>query len=398
MSYVLTPNDELLNRVHRLQKKLVEKKLDGTFLTKNVEIFYYSGSMQNSMMFVPAEGEPILFVKKSIARAKKETPFLVEPMPSFKHLPQQLKSKGITLEQIGIELDILPYNQFQRFQRVFSETKLVDISPITRLQRSIKSEYEINLIRQSAKVVDEAVQMLPQIIKPGMTELELTAILEKIVRERGHIGYMRTRSYNMELVLGMVASGRAAALPTSFDGPAGGEGITPAFPQGSGWKKLEVNEPIIIDIAAAINGYIIDQTRMAVIGELDSELEHAYQVALEIKKETEKNAKPGTLWSAHYLHALEIVKKAGLIDYFMGYKEDQAKFLGHGVGLELDELPVLARGLDNPLEEGLVIAIEPKFTFPDKGVIGIENTYVVRADGLESLSISSEEVIKIPEK
>lgn len=396
MPYDLIPHEEVSNRITKLQNKMKEVHLEGTLLTRNVDIYYYSGSMQNSILFVPDEGKPVLFVKKSIIRAKEETPFIAEEMPSLKLLPELIKKRGIAISKLGLDLDVLPYNQFVRYQKVFSETSFSDISPITRLLRSVKSEYEIEMIRQSAEVVDEMIREIPVILKRGMTELELTAQLEKLGREKGHIGYIRTRAYNMELVLGMVASGKSAAVATSFDGPAGGVGITPAFPQGSGWKKVEENEPIIIDVAVAKNGYIIDQTRMAVIGELDQELEKAYELSLRIIKETEINAKPGTLWSEHYIRALNMVEQAGMKDYFMGFKDDQAKFLGHGVGLELDELPVLAKGLDQPLEEGMVIAIEPKFTFPEKGVIGIENTYVVRKNGLEQLTVSSEKIIKLP--
>lgn len=394
-NYELTPALEVKKRVNDLQDSLRKKEIDGALLTKNIDIFYFSGTMQNSMMFIPNEGEPILFVKKSLERAKEETPFIVQEMKSLKQLPEMIAKTGYQAKTIGAELDVLPVNQFERIKRVFSDSSIKDISFMIRLQRSIKSDYEIGLLRKSAEVVKDAVLELPNIIKPGMSELELTSILEKFVRDRGHLGYIRTRAYNMELVLGMVASGGSAAFATSFDGPAGGEGLTPAMPQGSGWKAIEGNEPILVDIAAAVNGYIIDQTRMGVIGHLDEEFERAYQVSLNIIKETEKNAKPGTLWSEHYLHALKIVEEEGLKDHFMGYKENQAKFLGHGVGLELDELPVLAKGLDFPLEEGMVIAIEPKFTFPNKGVIGIENTYVVRNKGLERLSIAPEEIVRI---
>lgn len=395
MPYDLIPHEEVRNRIEKLQNKMKEVHLEGTLLTRNVDIYYYSGSMQNSILFVPVEGEPVLFVKKSIIRAKEETPFITEEMPSLKLLPTLIKKRGAAIEKLGLDLDVLPYNQFVRYQKAFLETAFTDISSITRLLRSVKSEYEIELIRQSAKVVDEMIREIPAILKKGMTELELTTQLEKLGREKGHIGYIRTRSYNMELVLGMVASGKSAAVATSFDGPAGGVGITPAFPQGSGWKEVSENEPIIIDVAVAKNGYIIDQTRMAVIGELDQELEKAYELSLQIIKETEMNAKPGTLWSEHYIRALDMVEEAGMKDYFMGFKDDQAKFLGHGVGLELDELPVLAKGLDQPLEEGMVIAVEPKFTFPEKGVIGIENTYVVRKNGLEQLTLSAEKIIQL---
>jgi len=350
--------------------------------------------MQNSFLFIPKKGEPILFVKKSVERAKEETQLSVEQMTSLKSLPEKIEKRGFNTEKIGLELDIIPYNNYLRIQKAFHKSNIIDISNIIRLQRSIKTEYEIEQLKESAKIVNDAILELPNILDPEMTELELTAEIERFVRKRGHIGYIRTRAYNMELVIGMVAAGKSAASPTSFDGPAGGKGLTPAMPQGSGWNKIGQNQPILIDIAAAFNGYIIDQTRMAVIGELDKDLEFAYQVSLEILKETEQNAKPGTLWSEHYQNALKIVKRAGLSDYFMGFKDDQAKFLGHGVGLELDELPILAKGLDNPLQKGMVFAIEPKFTFPDKGVIGIENTYVVTDNGLKHLSFAPENIIK----
>ena len=180
-----------------------------------------------------------------------------------------------------------------------------------------------------------------------------------------------------------------------FDGPVSGQGLSPAYPQSGGQKRIARGEPVILDYLGVVDGYIVDQSRMAVIGELEPQLEEAYQVSLSIIKETEKNAKPGTLWSEHYLHAVKMAEEAGLKDYFMGFKQDQAKFLGHGVGIELDEFPVLAKGLDQLLEVGMVIAIEPKFTFPYKGVIGIENTYVVTENGLQALSYAPEEIIRI---
>lgn len=393
MEYLLIPAVELKERVAKLQKELIKTGLDGVLLTNNVDIYYYSGTMQNSIVFIPAENEPVLFVKKSIDRARRETPFFVEELTGLKKLPAQILGTGSKVNKLGLDLDIIPYNLFKRIEAAFLDTDFIDISFMVRLQRSVKSPFEIELLKKSAKAVYEAVLEIPNIFKLGISELELSSQLEKIVRDKGSIGFVRTRTYNMELVLGMITSGKEAATPTSFDGPTGGLGLTSAMPQSASYKIIERNEPIIIDISAAINGYIIDQTRMAVIGTLDKELESAYNLSLAILREIEQNAKPGTTWSEHYVRALEMVESAGLSDYFMGYKENQAKFIGHGVGLELDELPVLAKGLDYFLEEGMVLAIEPKFTFPNKGVIGIENTYVVTKNGLESLCYNSEDII-----
>jgi len=395
VNYSIVPENEVKERVEKLQNLLTEKGIESALITQHVDLFYYSGTMQNSMMLIPSSGTPILYVKKSIERAKRETPFEVDAMPSMKQFSEHLLSKGFHIGKVGLELDVLPYAQVQRFQKAFGMTQFVDVSALIRQQRSVKSPYEIEAIQQSAKVAYEAVQEVPQILKRNMKEIEFVAEIEKFVRVRGHIGNMRLRAYNQELFLGMVVSGQSAATPTAFDGPAGGEGLSPSMPQGAGWKTIQENEPILIDIAVAVNGYIVDQTRMAVIGELDPQLEEAYKVALSIIKETEKNAIPGTLWSEHYFNAVRMAEEAGLKDYFMGFKQDQAKFLGHGVGIELDEFPVLAKGLDHPLEVGMVIAIEPKFTFPDKGVIGIENTYLVTEEGLQALSYAPEEIIRI---
>ena len=395
MSYSIVPEVEVKNRIAKLQENLTEKQIESALITQHVDLFYYSGTMQNSMLIVPAVGEPVLFVKKSIERAKKESPLTILPMPSLKLLPQQLNDLGVAIGKVGLELDVLPYAQFQRYQKAFEQTQFVDISLMIRHQRSIKSAYEIEAIRKSAQVANDAILEVPNILRAGMREIDFVAEIEKFVRVRGHIGNMRLRAYNQELFLGMVVSGESASTPTAFDGPAGGEGVSPSMPQGAGWKVVRENEPILIDIAVAVDGYIVDQTRMAVIGELEPQMEGAYQIAMSIIKETERNAKPGTLWSEHYLNALKMAEDAGLQDHFMGFKKDQAKFLGHGVGIELDEFPVLAKGLDHPLEVGMVIAIEPKFTFPGKGVIGIENTYVVTENGLEPLSFAPEEIIKL---
>ena len=393
--YPKVPREEIEYRIRTFQQDLKKHNYDGAIILQNVDQYYFTGTMQNALLFIPSEGISTLFVRKSIERAKHETPCRVEALPSMKIIANRLVEMGYSIQNLGLELDVLPYSQFQRMKKSFPESNLVDISMLIRNIRSVKSEYELDMIRNAAKVAYEAIAEVPKILKENMTEIEFAAELEKFVRLNGHLGSLRLRAFNQELFLGMVVSGDAASAPASFDGPAGGQGLSPAMPQGAGWKNIVRNEPILIDLAISINGYVVDQTRTAVIGELDHDLEKAYEISVQILKEIEKKAKPGTQWSEHYLHALKMAEEAGLQDYFMGFKEDQAKFLGHGVGLEIDELPVLAKGLDYLLEEGMVIAVEPKFTFPGKGVVGIENTYVVRKDGLESISYAPEEILKL---
>lgn len=334
-------------------------------------------------------------MKKSVARAELESAVQVEYSGSLRELGQKIISRFGKLQCLGLEMDVLPYSIAMRYLQLFNNAQPVDISFHLRRQRSIKSAYELSQMVEAAKRVGEIVEALPEIIYIGMSEIELAAEIEYRLRCQGHINLHRMRGYNQELALGMVASGYAASTPTYFDGPAGGLGVSTASPQGASFKKIRENEPILVDISTVVEGYLIDQTRMAVIGELDESLFRAYEVSRKIAKEIEALGKPGVSWELLYLHSLEMVQEAGLTQHFMGYGKDQAKFLGHGVGLEMDELPILAKGFEYPLEEGMVIAIEPKFTFPGQGVIGIENTYVVRSGGLESLTTVSEEIVTI---
>ncbi|WP_051272263.1 M24 family metallopeptidase [Shimazuella kribbensis] len=390
------PKEEIIARITLLQTQLRYQSLSAALLTQNVDIFYYTGSMQNGLLYVPQTGEPIFYVKKSVVRAKEESKVKVEPLGRRRTLGERMIETFGKPVSIGLELDVLPYQLAVRYQNML-QAQIVDLSPVIRHQRSIKSEYEQTQIEEAAKLVDQVIQLLPTWISTDLTEVELAAKIEYYLRVNGNINLNRMRGYNQELSLGMITSGAAAATPTYFDGPAGGLGLTVASPQGASQKKLAKNEPILLDFSTVVEGYMIDQTRMAVIGSLDSDLEQAYQVSQHILREVEKIGVPGTPCENLYLHALKMVKESGLQDYFMGFGDDQAKFLGHGVGLEIDELPILANGFKQPLQENMVIAIEPKFTFPDRGVIGIENTYVVKKEGLKSLSISNEDILKIGE-
>jgi Xaa-Pro aminopeptidase len=385
---------EIMARIEKLKAELKVQAITAALITQNVDVFYYTGSMQNGLLYIPVVGEPIFYVKKSVTRASEESSIEVEPLGRIRTLGDRIKAHFGRPAKLGLELDVLPYQLAVRYQQML-DTEIKDVSPLIRLQRSVKSRYEQAQISEAARLVDEVIQLFPSWISTDLTEVELVAKIEHYLRVHGNINLNRMRGYNQELVLGMIASGSAAATPTYFDGPAGGLGLTVASPQGASYKKLAKNEPILLDFSTVVEGYMVDQTRIAVIGSLEDDLTYAYEVSRNILREVEKLGKPGVLWESLYQHALQMVKQAGLQDHFMGFGDDQAKFLGHGVGLEIDELPILANGFKQPLQEDMVIAIEPKFTFPGRGVVGLENTYIVKSDGLESLSISSEEIIII---
>lgn len=400
-----TVNEGPLRR-QRLQHRLRQQGIDGMVITQNVDLYYFTGSMQTGYLFVPAEGEAVYFVRRSLVRAEQEADVTVRELGSLRSFVTGLAAVSPELFGSGrasdappvvlaAEFDVLPVQQFQRLEAAVPSARWVDGSMLVRETRMIKSPRELEAIRTAARVTDAAFEHALTRLTPGMTELELMTAIESAIRLSGHMGLMRVRGYNQEIITGMVGAGDAAAQPTYFDGPAGGLGLGPASPQSASRRPIGAGEPILIDIGCCIDGYVIDQTRTAVIGDLPEDMQRAYAISEEVLRSTEAMLRPGTISEELYSGALDQVKQAGLSEHFMGFGRDQVKFLGHGIGLEIDELPVLARGFLTPLEPGMVIAIEPKFTFPGRGVVGIENSYAITETGYEKLSITREGLIRV---
>lgn len=389
------------NRIKRLQEYMRQTGTDGFLVTQNVDLYYFTGSMQTGYLFVPVEGEPCFYVRRSLQRAQAESSAPVVRLGSFRSFGDKVKedfSHVFSSEKpavIATEFDVLPVQVFQRLEAIFGTVEWKDGSTTLRELRMVKSQQEIAVMRIAAQVSDQALDYALPRLKEGATELDLTSDIEYRLRQLGHMGMIRMRGYNQELVIGMVGSGEGIAMPTAFDGPAGGQGLGAAFPQGSGYGRITANEPILVDIGCMIDGYVTDQTRTVVIGKMPEQLQRAYAVSEQILRQAESMLKPGTVCEELYAMALQSAKDAGLEAHFMGYGEDQVKFLGHGIGLEMDEFPVLAKGFKYPLQPGMVIAVEPKFTFPGVGVVGIENTYAVTNDGFEKLTLTREGIIQL---
>ncbi|MCJ7785779.1 MAG: Xaa-Pro peptidase family protein [Desulfobacterales bacterium] len=393
----LTPREEIQTRVERLQSCLKREKVESCLILQNVDLFYFSGTIQRSTLYIPSEGDSLFMVQKDFDRARKESPLKnIIPIERPKAISSILKKEG-GLKRIGLEYDVLPVNQLKQLETMFPHSEFVDISKAIKQVRMIKSPYEIDQLRRSAKILDEVFEYAKRVLKPGMTEIEAESHLIELGRLRGHQGLTRMRAWNQDMVNACVLSGNSGSVLTHLDVSVIGPGISPAFPQGSSFNPIGRDVPIQIDFSIAYNGYITDGARTYVVGTLPRKLEDAYGVALEIRDEMEKTAKPGVPCSQLYHLSSQIVKKRGLEDYFIGTRKNQAPFVGHGIGLEIDELPLLANGFSQPLEIGMVFAFEPKFIFPEIGAVALEDDYAVNADGVEKLTYAEDNIMVIGE-
>jgi Xaa-Pro dipeptidase len=381
------PSAEIESRIARFQQALQQQHLDGALILQNSDLFYLSGTIQQSNLYVPATGKPLLMVRKSLERALAESPLKnIVPLTSPKKIPDILKSQGLDVPlRLGMELDVLPVNLFRTYENIFQGPDIADISPSLRTLRSVKSPYEIEIIAQAAQFSDQVAAHAAQIIRSGMTELELAGLVEAHARKLGHQGIIRMRLWGAELFYGHLLAGASAAVPSYLASPTGGTAANPAVAQGAGFTRIQPHQPILLDYAFALNGYISDHTRVLAIGSLPDDLLTAHDAMLRIQERIKSEAKPGVAAGYLYDLAVQLATEAGYAEHFMGAEAQRIRFIGHGVGLELDEYPFLAKGQEMPLQENMVIALEPKLIFPGKGVVGIENTHVVTQNGLSQL-------------
>jgi Xaa-Pro aminopeptidase len=382
-----TPRAEIEARIAALQRALARQGLDAALILQKTDLFYFSGTIQQATLYVPAAGEPILMVNRNFERGRAESPLdRVVPLPSPSRIPAILQAAGLkTPAALGFELDVLPVNLFRKYCEVFAGAQPADMSNEIRLIRAIKSAFEIELIRQAARRSDQVAALLPGLIRAGMTEIELAGRVEAEARRLGHQGVVRMRLWGSELFYGHLLSGASGGVPSYHSSPTGGSGINPAVAQGAGERRIGRNEPVMLDYVFAYRGYISDHTRLFSLGPVADELQRAHDAMLALQAEIARHAVPGAASGSIYDFALAWVQAHGWAEHFMGASAERVRFVGHGVGLELDEFPFLNAGQTLPLQAGMVVAVEPKLVFPGRGVVGIENTHVVTPDGLEQL-------------
>ena len=383
-----TPRKELDRRIALFQHDLAEAGLDGALVLQNTDLFYLAGTIQQAHLFVPAAGDPVLMVRKSLARARAESALdHIVALKSPRQIADILAAHGhAPPARLGMELDVIPAELYLQYTNLFAGAALSDISPGLRRIRAVKSGYELGLMREAARQADAVAGSVKTFIREGLTEVELAGRVEAEARRRGHQGIVRMRMFGGELFYGHLLAGPPAAVPSYLASPTGGTGVSPAVAQGAGFERIKPGEPILLDYVFAWQGYIADHTRIFALGALPPDLLQAHQGMLDLQDVIGRQARPGTPAGDLYATAVAWAADNGWGEWFMGADEQRIRFIGHGVGLELDEYPFLAQGQEMPLAEGMTIALEPKLIIPGRGVVGIENTHVVTAEGLEPLT------------
>jgi Xaa-Pro dipeptidase len=382
---------ELRRRWSALQNEMQLAGVDGCLMSVNVNIFYLTDQVYNGYFYLPSSGEPLHFIRRPAGLTGENILYIRKP----EQLPGLLEEYGMTKPvKLMLELDELPYSEVLRLQAAFKVSSLFNATVAIRKIRSLKSEYELKLLRYSGALHALCYAEIPSLYQKGMTDVELSIEIERLFRRKGATGYFRVFGQSMEIFMGSVLAGKNAENASPYDFAMGGKGTHKSLPLSANGTVLTEGSAVMVDMGGTFTDYISDMTRVFSVGRLSDLAYKAHQTAINILNEIVNSAKPGVAAADLYAIALEMAKKEHLADYFMGYNQ-QAGFVGHGIGLQINESPVLAPRSRDVLQIGHVFAIEPKFVIPGVGAVGVENSYSVIESGLENLTTLTEDVMPL---
>lgn len=391
-----TTLQEITIKVKKIHSILKEQGLQNILLRSIPNCLYITGSVSQSFILVDRSRElPIIFLERPTNTLEGYPEELIYSIRKPELIPDILSELGLSInEQSALELGYLPFTEYQRLSKLSPNgVSDIDGSTLMREVRSIKTETELTETRRVAQIHAEIYRLVPKFYRPGITELELQHELEYQMRRRGSIGIFRVFGARMEIHMGNVIAGDNADNPAPYDFTMGGKGVF-AMPMGASGQEILPGTALMVDLSGNYGVYQSDITRTYYLGELPKEVIRAHHLSIEFQRWFESYAKDGAPVAEVYNHFLRRAEEEGFAEYFMGH-ENQVKFVGHGVGIEINEPPVLTARSKDIFRANMVIALEPKFVFPKVGAVGLENTYIIGRDGAENITPLPEALIPL---
>lgn len=392
----LLGDEEQRRRLNPVREMMREAGIEQAIIRNNANIYYLTGRTFRGFVYINTGlDSPRYFIR--------QPNHLTEPDKAlYRHIhkPEQIpafleEEKIDTSSPVALELDLISCSEATRLAACFGQTPDKNISGIIRRARSVKTAAELAAIRASGIRQTLVYERIPHLYKRGMTDIEFQIEIERALRLEGCLGIFRVCGPDMEIFMGNVLTGANGDTPSPYDFAMGGEGMDPSLPVGANGTLIAENAPVMVDMNGNFNGYMTDMTRMYVSGEASAKAKAANQLSVDICDALAAMMKPGAKACDLYNKALQMAEDAGMADCFMGHRF-HAGFVGHGIGIEVNELPVLAPRSKDILCAGNVIAVEPKFVIPGLGAVGIENTYAVRESGApELLTTARTEIMKL---
>ncbi|MBT8508745.1 peptidase M24 [Methanomicrobiaceae archaeon CYW5] len=376
------PQSELLSRMTRFRTAMdrADPAWKLAAVVSKVNLYYFTGTMQDGLLLIPRDGGAVFWVRKSLERARAESRFGdIRPMGSFRDAAAATSVPAT----VHMETEVVTLAFLDRFKKHFPCTSVRPADGAIAAIRAVKSAYELSLMEEAGRIHRHVLERrVPELLVGGISEAAFTSSLYPLLVEEGHHGTVRFGMFDTEMLLGQVGFGESSLYPTCFDGPGGSYGMCAAVPLlGSRERTLQKGDLVFVDVGCGVDGYHTDKTMTYVYcGELPEEAVAAHAACVEIQDQIAAMLRPGISPAEIYATVMDGLDTA-FLENFMGYGGRRVKFLGHSIGLQIDELPVIARGFAEPLQENMTFALEPKKGIPGVGMVGIENTFVVTPHG-----------------
>lgn len=379
----IVPSYELKSRMKRFREEMdrLNPGWEMAAIFGKVNLYYFTGTMQDAVLLIRPDGDAVFWVKRSYERAVMESSFSdIRPMRSYRDAAAGMDPLP---ENVFLETELVTIGLVERFRKHFGFENIYSLDYALGMVRAVKSEYEMSLTEKAGDIHRRVLEdYVPEIVTEGMSELDFVMKLYSLMMDEGHHGIARFGMFDTEILVGQVGFGESSIYPTYFNGPGGSMGLGSAVPLlGNRGRKLKPGDLIFADTGSGFCGYHTDKTMTYVFREpLPEEAVEAHRGCIEIQDRIASMLKPGAVPSEIYRTIMDSLD-AGFLKNFMGYGDRTVKFLGHGVGLLIDEIPVIAAGYDEPLVDNMVFALEPKKGVKGVGMVGTENTFVVTPSG-----------------
>lgn len=388
-----------MQRIQELQKLMHGSDLDVIIVMNPRDVYYYAGTAQPANLIVPKYGDPFLQVRRAWDFVVEETILPKSQLIKGSRVEQIeaiVKQFSFPVKTIGVTIDAIPAILFVKIQNVFVNCSIKDASPLILQQRSIKEEKELEQLRISAGLYEYVHDTVVRFLKPGITELELAAKILEAVRRNGGDSIIRHRRWDGSLPPdGLVVSTKNSWQISGHALTITGKGLSPSLPWGASNTVIEEGDLVVVDIGLSYHGYHSDVARTYVVGKADFRQKEIFDYVLLLQDTAIASIKSGVKAEEVYQKAYRKATELKVEQYFQGYNEVQGNYIGHGIGLEIDEPPTLQLGNQTILKPNMVFAIEPKLIIPKWGAIDLEDDVLVRDDDCEIISTVPRELFEI---
>ena len=395
MAVSKVPGHELALRMERFTRQMDAAYGDWELcaIIGGVNMFYLTGTICDGILLIRRDEGAALWVRRSFERAMLESEFGdIRRMSGFRDVKE---GAGPLPDALYLDMAHATLEWYSLLGKYMSFGKVLPADGAMLKARAVKSEYELERMRLAGSSLDRLLREdFPALLRGGMSEAELGADLLALFLKNGHHGVGRFMMRNATELLGQIAFGDSSLYPCMFNGASGIAGLCPAVPaMGSNDRLLAEGDLIFVDVVFGVDGYNVDKTLVFSYKRGQPEyIEIAHRHCIDLQLRAASLLKSGAKPSAIF----DEISGAVMPEHkhrFMGAPGRAVPFIGHSVGLYVDETPVIAKGFDDPLESGMTIAIEPKMGFDGVGMVGGENTYLVTPGGGVSLTGEAREIL-----